>query len=182
MSKPVGELAIDPEPSPATEHTTHSLALEAALENTPPYVLDTLIHLGSTAIVHLYTDYDGEQKEPSFAFTASVSDKVSTNYRTLDDAQRNELVFEVREAMAQQAQALDPSESLDHYFDESTAIMENTPLFFEPNGHAMLRGLWRGKNNHQLRFEANDHMTEDQRRILLGGFAVFVTQVERQNS
>ena len=67
--------------------------------------------------------------------------------------------------------------SFDHYFDESTALMEHNALFFEPHGNAMLRGAWWGEYDNQLRFEANDHMTEEQRRILLGGFAVFITEL-----
>lgn len=182
MSKPVGELTIDPEPSPATEPVDYALALEAALENTPPHALDTRIELGSTALVHLYAEYDASRKGPTFAFSASVSDRISENYRRLSDGERNDLVFEVREAMAERAHALNPTQSLDRYFDESTALMENNALFFEPHGNAMLRGSWWGKDNGQLRFEANDAMTEEQRRVLLGGFAVFITHVARQNS
>jgi|GEM_PF-2889847 len=179
MSKPVGELTIDPEPSPAPELTDYALALEVALEHTPLYARDTHINLGSAALVHLYAEYDSAQREPSFAFSASVSDEVSENYRRLSASDRNELVFEVREAMALQAHALQPTTPLDHYFDESTALMENNALFFEPYGNAMLRGSWWGKDNDQLRFEANDLMTEEQRRVLLGGFAVFITRLAR---
>lgn len=183
MSKPVGELTIEPEPSPSAERikrikrVDYSLVLAAELEKVPPQTLVTQIPLGSVALLNLYAEYDAARKEPSFAFNASVSDTVSQNYRRLGDDTRSQLVCEVKEAMAQQAYLLNPTKSFDHYFDESTALMEHNALFFEPHGNAMLRGAWWGEDDKQLRFEANDHMTEEQRRILLGGFAVFITEL-----
>jgi hypothetical protein len=180
MSKPVGELTIDPEPSPAAkclERVDYSLVLETELEKIPPRTLATRVKLGSAALINLYAQYGAVRREPSFGFNATVSYTVSENYRQLGDQARSQLVCEVKEAMAQQAHALNPTKSFDHYFDESTALMEHNALFFEPHGNAMLRGSWWGIANSQLRFEANDPMTDEQRRILLGGFAVFITEL-----
>lgn len=169
MSKPVGELDPEPEPSP----------------------LKRAVHDGDTITDTLSADTDiafDVQNNPSLKVV--MSNEVADNYRKLCPFRRNDLEFAIKDAMARQAYALERQESsadtesdeqieydiYEQHFDAAHVMMNYQPLFFYPRG-AMVKGAWHGE---QLVFASYDELSEKQRCVLLGGIATFMTFVNNQ--
>jgi hypothetical protein len=173
MSKPVGELTIEPEPSPGGEPINyarlfrHDLLLE-------PRIVSTRVALAQVATLHLFKDED------SYSIEADVADHIAAQYRTLDLSKRSSLEFKVKDGMAHSAQLLTGDiMTHDEFFDETSAIMNHQPLLFEPFEKSMLIGKWRSR--YQLHFEATEVSSPEQRLILIGGLAAFINFMNEES-
>lgn len=166
MSKPVGELAIEPEPSPRGEMINYAQLLRHDVLLRPD-VVSTRITLPNMANLHLFKEDD------NYSIEADVADYVSAGYRSLSLDRRTSLEFKVKVGMARSARLL-VGDMMTHeqLFEETSAVMNHQPLLFEPYESAMLMGRW--KPRQQLHFEASDISSPEQRLILLGGFAAFL--------
>lgn len=175
MSKPVGELTIEPDPLPELAAVDYEQLLKNELANVVPNTGVTSLRLAGVALIHLYADYAESCAEPTYGLNAEVCDEISSRFKDLNDRNRSDLAWEVKHAMANQSLLLDANpNNYDEYYHESRVFMDNQPLFFEPFNYAMLKGSWCGRQQKELRFEASDIPSQEQRQILLGGFATFL--------
>jgi len=167
MSKPVGELTIEPEPSPIGEPINYARLLRHDLLR-EPRIVSTQFRLGNVAMLHVFREGN------SHSIKADMARSVSHRYRALDQEARGTLVYKVKDAMARSALLVGDDLKMTHsqFFEETSAIMNHQPLLFEPYEGAMLRGEW--NKQRQLHFEAIDISSPKQRLILLGGLAAFI--------
>lgn len=176
MREPIGELTIEPDPLPERVLDDYDHLLTAELATVSPYASGTTLRLADVALVHLYADYNTLPAKTVYGINATVADDIAASYKALSAIKRGDLAWEVKHAMARQSALLDVNQdSYEEYYHESRVFMDNQPLFFEPFDHAMLQGFWHGRRQNQLKFEALDIPSQEQRRILLGGFATFLT-------
>jgi hypothetical protein len=173
MSKPVGELTIEPEPSPRGEPINYAQLLRHDLLQ-EPRIVSTQFRLGNAAMLHVFREGGGH------LIKADMARHVSRRYRTLDQEARGILVYKVKDAMARSALLVgdDPKTTHSQLFDETSAIMNHQPLLFEPYDGAMLRGAW--NNRRRLHFETEDACTNEQRLILLGGLAALINFMTKE--
>lgn len=172
MSKPVGELTIEPEPSPVGEPINYAQLLrhDLLLE---PRVVSTQFTLGQVALLHVFKEGD------SHSIRADIAGGVSACYRRLDQDARGTLVYKVKDAMARAALLVgDNTMTHGQFFGETSAIMNHQPLLFEPYEGVMLKGEW-GKQR-QLHFEAVNIASLEQRLVLLGGLAAFINFLNKE--
>jgi hypothetical protein len=180
MSKPVGELTIDPDPLPERVLANYEQILQQELANVTLNTAGTTLHLANTALIHLYADFGEKPSQTTFGFKADVSDGIALSYKNLTLIKREDLAWEVKHAMARQSMLFDSNpDNYEEYYHESRVFMTNQPLFFEPHDHAMLIGHWEKLRSERLRFEASDIPSHEQRQILLGGFATFMSYLKR---
>ena len=167
MSKPVGELTIEPEPSPGGEPINYARLLRHDLLR-EPRIVSTQFRLGDAAMLHVFREGDGH------LIKADMARHVSQRYRTLDQEARGTLVYKVKDAMARSALLIGNDLKTTHsqLFGDTSAIMNHQPLLFEPYDGAMLKGAW--NNQRRLHFETEDLCTTEQRLVLLGGLAAFI--------
>jgi hypothetical protein len=176
MREPVGELTIEPDPLPERAIVDYEQILQVELANVAPNSGSTTLRLASAALIHLYADYGRKPSGTMYGFSAEMSGDLSLVYKKLTHVSRDNLTYEVKHAMARQSLAVDANlENYEEYYHESRVFMGNQPLFFEPFNHAMLKGYWVGRQENKLKFEALDVPSREQREILLGGFASFLT-------
>ena len=173
MSKPVGELTIEPEPSPRGESINYARLLRHDLL-LKPEVVSTRVNLAQVASLHLFRE--GE----SYSVEGEIANCIGTRYRKLENEARCTLEYKVKNAMAYSALLLDDSNTATHsqFFNESSAIMNNQPLWFEPYENAMLKGTWGPRQ--RLYLEASEVSSPEQRLILLGGLAAFINFMNEQ--
>lgn len=173
MSKPVGELTIEPEPSPVGESINYAQLLrhELLLE---PRVVSTQFTLGQVAMLHVFKEGD------SHSIRADITSSIGARYYKLDQDARGNLVYRVKDAMARSALLVDDDHTMTHsqVFSETSAIMNHQPLLFEPYEGVMLKGEW-GKQR-QLHFEAVNITSLEQRLVLLGGLAAFINFMNKE--
>ncbi|MDB5186747.1 MAG: hypothetical protein JWM07_219 [Candidatus Saccharibacteria bacterium] len=170
MSKPVGELAPEPEPSP----------------------LKRVVHDGNIVTDTISAEPDmtfAMQKQPSLEVV--IAEEIANNYRKLCPFRRNDLEFAIKEAMADRTYAHERQEGselaeyneqyeaavYEQHFDAAHVMMNNQPLFFDTRG-AMVKGVWDGE---QLVLVSYDELSEKQKDVLLGGIAVFKTFHDKKN-
>jgi len=173
MSKPVGELTIEPEPSPIglpinyARFLRHDLLRESR-------VVSTHLMLGQVARLHVF------KEDKSHSIKADIVSDVSERYRKLDQDARGDLVYKVKDAMARSALLIGESDTITHseLFNDTSAIMNHQPLLFEPYGGAMLIGDWDRRS--RLHFKATDVSSPEQRLILLGGLAAFINFMTKE--
>ncbi|HEX7483745.1 MAG TPA: hypothetical protein VF281_01205 [Candidatus Saccharimonadales bacterium] len=173
MSKPVGELTIEPEPSPRVEPINYAQLLrhDLLLE---PRVVSTQFTLGKVALLHVFKEGN------SHSIRADIASSVGAHYCRLDQDARGDLVYKVKDAMARAALLVGDDHTMTHsqFFGETSAIMNHQPLLFEPYEGVMLKGEW-GKQR-QLHFEAVNIASLEQRLVLLGGLAAFINFMNKE--
>lgn len=171
MSKPVGELTIEPEPSPF-----HDDLLDAhdslAMHPYPPY--PTVVNKTGESVVRLFDDYYKIEVE------ASLQGNLVKAYRRLDNEQRFELAHHIESAMGQVAMSLFGDEYDDFCKKENVSLINSLPVIFEPINNAMLVGEWEDWEKKKMHIRSQFITDYDQQRLLLGGLAAFVTYLEQQ--
>lgn len=177
MSKPVGELTIEPDPLPETGVDNYEQQLQRELANLTPDIVGTTLYFGNTASVHLYADFDETSPQATFGFKTEVASEIALRYKHLTPKKREDLAWEVKHAMARQSMLFDSNlDNYAEYYHESRVFMAHQPLFFEPHDQAMLIGHWnKMRSEKKLCFEAYDIPSREQRQILLGGLATFMS-------
>jgi hypothetical protein len=176
MREPVGELTIEPDPLPVEEIVDYEQLLQVELAKVEPNSGSITLRLADVALIHMYAEYGQSPSEIMYGISAEIANDLALAYKKLTHASRDNLTCEIKHAMARRSLAVDEDlDKYEEYYYESRVFMDNQPLFFEPFDHAMLKGYWAGRQENKLKFEAVDIPTHEQRKILLGGFATFLT-------
>lgn len=171
MSKPVGELTIDPEPSPF-----HDDLFDAHDRLTrrpyPPY--PTVVNTTGESTVILLDDYYKIEIE------ATLQGNLVKAYRRLDNEQRFELERHIVNAIGQVATSLYGKDRNVFCKKQNVSLINNLPVIFEPVNNAMLFGEWENWEKKKMHIHSQFITDYDQQRLLLGGLAAFVTYLEQQ--
>jgi hypothetical protein len=171
MSNPVGELTIEPEPSPF-----HDDLFDAhdslAMHPYPPY--PTVVNKTGESVVRLFDDYDNIEIE------ASLHGSLVDAYHRLDNEQQFELARHIESAMGQVAISLFGADYDDFCKKETISLINNLPVLFEPINNAMLVGEWEDWEKKKMHIRSQFITDYDQQCLLLGGLAAFVTYLEQQ--
>ncbi len=169
MSKPVGELSIEPEPSPYQDvfFDAHD-----SLKMYPPY--PTVVNRTGEFEVRLFDDYDTIEIE------ASLKGSLVHAYRHLDSERQYDLAQYIERAMGRVATSLFGDKYDDYCKRESIVLINNLPVIFEPVNSAMLVGRWEDWEKQKMHINSQHIDDYNQQRLLLSGLAAFVTYLEQQ--
>ena len=138
---------------------------------------------------------------PTYNTTVYVGQGIAEAYCRLDSYDSHRLAQATVRAMSRAAVhaygfmgelgeegACDATGASCHDEYRGMALMNNQPIIIEPRNHSMLVGRWldrQGKptryigERHQLIVEGSDSTTPEQRCVLLGGLAAFLTYLDR---
>lgn len=169
MSKPVGELSIEPEPSPYRDALFDA---HDRLNIYPPY--PTVINQTGEFEVYLFDDYENVEIE------ALLSGKLAKKYAELSDEGKYELADYIKQAIGRSAVEVSDRYSTLMHEEDTVVLINDVPVMFEPIHNAMLVGEWDDWEKKKMNIRSRFIENRDQQRLLLGGLAAFVTYLEQQ--
>lgn len=171
MSNPVGESLPepDPEPSPYQDALFHA---HDALEIYPPY--PRYVNTSRELEVRLYDDFQNIEIE------ASLYGDLVKAYKDLDKDDQFELAHRIEFAMGRTAQELLHASRPFTGGEAGVALINYQPVIFEPTNNAMLVGQWEDWERKKMTIRSEFITSRHQQRLLLGGFAAFVTYLEQR--
>jgi hypothetical protein len=124
--------------------------------------------------VRLFDDYD------SIEIEASLHGELAEAYCRLNSDQRYELGWCIERAVGEMAVSLFETGESDSPVREPVALINHSPVIFEPINNAMLVGQWEDWERKKMNIRSQFIESREQQRLLLGGLAAFVTYLEQR--